>query len=379
MRGGFENKVEAFIEEQKLLLPGDRVLIGLSGGADSACLTVVLWHLAEKLSVSLGAFHVNHGIRGKEADADALFSEGLCEKLGIPFFFVKEDVPALAKEQKAGLEEAGRELRYRTAERIAKEQGYTKIALAHQQNDVAETLLFHLFRGSSVTGLASIPAKRGKIIRPLLRCDRGEIEAYLKEKGIAYCTDSTNAGTEYTRNKIRHRILAYAKTEINEGVIGHVAAAAAELTEIEDYFVRKAEELQKTAERTPEGITVLAERLSAEHPVIQRRVIHGWLGEAAGSKKDITREHIESVRELLYAQSGKRVSLPYGMVAGRDFDRIFIKKRNCSGNTECSERYPIEIPGVYSLGKSGETLHFRVFSYKKNAKIPKGRGKRYAY
>ena len=371
MQSGFEKKVEAFIKEQKLILPGDRVLIGLSGGADSACLLVVLMHLAKKLSATFGAFHVNHGIRGIEADEDELFSGELCETFGIPFFSVKEDVPAIAKARKIGLEEAGRELRYQVADRIAKEHNYTKIALAHQQNDVAETLLFHLFRGSSVNGLGSIPAKRGAVIRPLLRCGRDEIETYLKEKGVLFRTDSTNADTEYTRNKIRHRILSYAEKEINEGAVCHVASVAAELTEVEDYLALKTEELVKQAEELPEGLLFPAELLEKEPPVMRRRVIYRWIGAVAGSKKDITKEHVEAVAGLLHAQSGKRISLPYGLSAGRNFDWIFIKKEEGSEETDCMECYMIEIPGEYPLGESGETLKFCTFSYKKNAQIPK--------
>jgi len=371
MQSNFEKKVETFIKEQNLIVPGDRVLVGLSGGADSTCLLTVLQRLAEKQGITVGAFHVNHGIRGEEADRDELFSRDLCECFEIPFFAVRENVPNRAKEWQTGEEEAGRRVRYETAERIAKEHGYDKIALAHHRNDVAETLLFHLFRGSSTGGLASIPAKRGAVIRPLLGCDRAEIEAYLEENGILFCTDITNEETEYTRNKIRHRIVAYAEAEINERAVRHMAETAAELSELEDYLAKETEEVCRRAEDIDGGLAISVTVLVGVHKVLRRRAIHRLIGQVAGSKKDITKEHVEAVLRLLDGQSGRRVSLPYGLVGGRDFDRIFIKTEgNRVEKTETPVR-KVEIPGEYPLGSTGETLSFRIFPYKKNAEIPK--------
>jgi len=371
MRNEFEKKVEAFLKKQNLLVPGDRVLIGLSGGADSTCLAVVLRELAGGLSLSLGAFHVNHGIRGEEADRDEAFSEELCHRLGIPFYAVHEKVPERAGEWQTGLEEAGRRVRYAAAERILKEQAYTKIASAHHQNDVAETMLFHLFRGSSVGGLASIPVKRGKVIRPLLCCNRAEIEAYLKEKGIAFCTDSTNAAEDYTRNKIRHRMLAYAESEINEQAVRHMAETARELSEVEDYLTEETEKLCCHATETEAGVTIPAKVLAGASAVLRRRAIHALLGKVAGSKKDITRDHVEAVEDLLTGQSGRRVSLPYGLVAGRAFDSVYIRREEPETQGAGCEMQPVTVPGEYSLGDTGETLQFCLFSYKKNAEIPK--------
>lgn len=370
MRNDFEKKVKTFTEQQNLTAPGDRILIGLSGGADSVCLIVVLRELAEMLSVTLGAFHVNHGIRGEEALRDEKFSEELCKRLGIPFFAVRENVPERAKEWQSGLEEAGRRVRYEAAERIAKEQGYNKIALAHHRNDVAETLLFHLFRGSSVGGLASVPAKRGMIIRPLLCCEREEIEDYLAEAGLEFCTDSTNADTGYTRNKIRHVILPCAE-EINAGAVRHMAESAEELGELEEYLSDETEKICKRADRTAEGIAVPMSLLNEIPVVLRRRLIYRFIGELAGSKKDITKDHVATVLGLAEAQSGKRISLPYALTAGRDFDRIFIKKTAGSEQETKAEDLVVEVPGEYSFGNEGESFRFRVFSCKKNTEIPK--------
>ena len=367
----FEKKVMSFIKEQELIASGDRILIGLSGGADSVCLFKVLERLAEELSVELGAFHVNHGIRGEEADRDEAFAAELCKTSGVPFFAIKENVPQRAKEWQIGTEEAGRRVRYEAAERIAKEQGYHKIALAHHRNDVAETLLFHLFRGSSVAGLSSIPAKRGTIIRPLLCCEREEIEAYLAATGTAFCTDATNAETEYTRNKIRHRIVAYAREEINGGAVRHIAEAAEELSETEEFLAKETEAVYNAAKELPDGIEIPVGVLKEKHKVLQRRAVYSFIGRVAGTRKDITKEHVEAVLGLLDGQSGKRVSLPYGVVAGRDFDRLFLKRETKTKEEIMPECCPVKVPGAYPLGNTGEFLRFRVFSYQKNEEIPK--------
>lgn len=371
MGSTFEKKVETFMKKKNLTAPGDRVLIGLSGGADSVCLLTVLRELADALFLSLGAFHVNHGIRGEEADRDEAFSKELCECFGIPFYGVNVSVPELAKEWQMGLEEAGRRVRYETAERLATEHGYDKIALAHHRNDVAETLLFHLFRGSSVSGLASIPAKRGRIIRPLLSCEREEIVTYLEGRGSSYCTDTTNGETEYTRNKIRHRLVAVAENEINAGAVRHMAETAEECAELCDYLEGETQRICTGAEMTEEELSFSASLLLREHGVLQKRAIHEFIGRVSGSKKDITREHVEAVRELLHSQSGSRIFLPYGVIAGRDFDRVFIRVGSKKTEETKTEPQMIQVPGEYCVGNGGESLRFRLFPCKKNAEIPK--------
>ncbi|MBP3617274.1 MAG: tRNA lysidine(34) synthetase TilS [Lachnospiraceae bacterium] len=370
MQRNAERKVEAFIREKDLIQAEDRILIGLSGGADSACLVVLLQGICGSFPARLGAFHVNHGIRGAEADRDERFSGELCDRFGIPFYAVKKDVPGLAKEWKMGLEEAGRKVRYEAAERIANENGYTKIALAHHQKDVAETFLFHLFRGSSITGLTSIPAKRDRIIRPLLCLDRQEIEEYLAERGILFCEDSTNGETDYTRNKIRHHMLSYAEKEINAGAVRHVAEAAKELAETDAYLEEQARGYYELATREPDALYFPVGMLDKKHPVIQKRVLHRFICEMAGTEKDITRDHVEAVLGLLYARSGKQVSLPYGLIAERSFSIIGIVK------AERKERQrpagcEVRVPGIYPLEVPGNSLSFRAFSYKKNKEIPK--------
>ena len=364
-------KAEGFIKEHKLIAAGDRVLIGLSGGGDSVCLFSVLKELSDRLGCTLGAFHVNHGIRGAEADEDERFSKELCDAHGIPFYSVKEDVPAYAKEHKLGVEEAGRELRYRAARQIAEREGYTKIALAHHRNDMAETFLFHLFRGSSLSGLSSIPAERDGIIRPLLGISKEEIEQFLTERKLPYRTDSTNCLTDYTRNKIRHEMVAFAEKEINAGAVEHIAESAAELTEINDYLEEVADTVYAAAKRVGSGIRIPVALLTKCHGVVRKKVLYRMIGEAAGSKKDITREHVACVEDLLTGQSGRQVSLPYGLRASRSFSELVVGKQEATGTGPEQTNIPVEVPGDYFAEQEGKSLQFRTFPYKKNAEIPK--------
>ena len=205
-----QEKVKIFIEKQGLIREGDKVLLGLSGGADSVCLFYLLLAIREELGFTLRTAHVHHGIR-EEAGEDAAFAAALSEGEGVPCYLFREDVPAFAKEQGLSEEEAGRMLRYRDFRECLKrweEESFGqdafhssfKIATAHHENDQAETVLFQLFRGSGLTGLRGILPQRGDIIRPLLCLSRAEIEDYLRDRGAAWREDRTNALPNYSRN-----------------------------------------------------------------------------------------------------------------------------------------------------------------------------------
>lgn len=185
-----EDKVKNFIEEQELIRKGDKILLGLSGGADSVCLFYLLLSLREKLGFKLRAAHIHHGIR-QEAEQDVLYVTMLCEKEGVPCDIFREDVPTYAKEQELSEEEAGRLLRYLDFEKSLtawqQEEGGEKtsykIATAHHENDQAETVLFQLFRGCGLSGLRGMLPQRENIIRPLLRLSRGGNRNVFKREG----------------------------------------------------------------------------------------------------------------------------------------------------------------------------------------------------
>ena len=206
MRGTVK-KITEFISAHHLLRPGMKVLCAVSGGADSMCLLHVLDHEKNTLGITLAAAHYEHGIRGEESQRDADFTARFCHEKGIEFVCEHGDVPAYAAERHLGLEEAARELRYAFLNRCADHLGCDVIATAHNLEDNAETVLFHLARGTGLKGLCGIPPRSGRVIRPLLAVSREEIESFLTKEGVPWVDDSSNASDRYMRNRLRHYVL----------------------------------------------------------------------------------------------------------------------------------------------------------------------------
>ncbi len=345
--------VRKWIEKEKLIEAGDIVIAGVSGGADSVCLLRVLCKLQEQISFSLQAVHVEHGIRGEESVKDAEFTKALCESLGVPCEVYQVDVPGYADEQKLGVEEAARKLRYecyqKLGEKAAQEaltaaaksstekntacenKPIVRIALAHHAEDNAETILFQMIRGSGIDGLCGMQARRElapqiEIIRPLLTQSRKDIETYLAELGQNFCTDSTNQDICYSRNRIRHQVLPEL-VQMNAQAVAHMNQSAGLLKEMREYLAGQIEILKKDS-CFMEGTKVFIreDALWNAPQFMKREVVHEAIKEAAGSGKDITANHIEAVTALLEQQVGRRVSLPYQLTARRTYEGIVLEK-----------------------------------------------------
>lgn len=198
------------VHTYNLIEKNDRIAVALSGGADSVSLLHMLASVKEKYNLTLFAIHINHMIRGAEAERDENFCREFCKRLGIELFVKMVDVPVLAKKEKISTELCGRNVRYNAFEEISKKLD-CKIATAHTLSDNAETLMINLVRGTSLNGLCAIPEKRAYIIRPLILCDRNYVENYCRENSLSFVTDSTNLTDEYTRNKIRHNVITELK------------------------------------------------------------------------------------------------------------------------------------------------------------------------
>lgn len=330
-----KQKVFHYMEQQRMLKTGEHIVVGLSGGADSVCLLLVLAELREEYPFTLYAVHVNHQIRGMEADADEVFSIELCKKWDIPCFVVTKNVPAFAKSQKLTEEEAGRKIRYeaftdfaRQLEQDKKLVNKAKIAVAHHKNDQAETMLHHLCRGTDVVGLAGMPPMRGRIIRPLLCVTRAEIETYLRENKQSYQTDSTNLSEEYTRNRIRRQIVPHLEAFINPNAVEHIAMAAQSLGEVADFMEQTGRQIyEDTVRVTREGASLDLPAFRKQHLVIKRWVIKKILEELSGTHKNIEKTHIMSTVALADRQVGKRITLPYGLTVWREHDYLFFQKK----------------------------------------------------
>ncbi len=231
------NAVISTIEKYDMLKNGDSVVIALSGGADSVTLLDIINSVKKKYNIKIYAAHLNHNIRGAEAERDERFCVNLCKNYNIRLFVKSVDIKSIASEQKISEELCGRNERYSFFEQLSEELN-AKIATAHTASDNAETLLFNLARGASVKGLAAIPPVRGNIIRPLIELTRSQIEVYCKDNGLKYVTDSTNLTDVYTRNRIRHNVIPELR-RVNAGLEHSVLRLSEGAREISDYLDRQ--------------------------------------------------------------------------------------------------------------------------------------------
>lgn len=375
------HKVRNYIKETGILKGVEQIVVGLSGGADSVCLLRVLQELQHVFDFRLQAVHVNHQIRGEEALQDENFSKELCRKLQIPFQTVTRNVPELATKQGISEEEAGRQVRYQAFEELAKqleEQGSCVcIAVAHHQNDQAETVLHHLCRGTDLAGLAGMPAKNGRVIRPLLCLKRSEIEDYLQSIQQNYVMDSTNKELRYTRNRLRNQILPALETYVNEGTVEHMAQAAESMGEIRDYMEQQTELAFRRTVTVERGEYLLALPAFQEfHVAIQKRILVKILKKLANTHKNIEKVHIMNTVALIENQVGKQINLPYGIQVLRQYEQLVFVKQEESIPSEASERTYLLEPGQsYSITEPSVEIQTRLFSSamdkNKLEKIPK--------
>lgn len=288
----------------KMLEKSDCITVGLSGGADSVCLTHLLYTLQSELSVTLQAVHVHHGIRGASADSDAQFCRSFCETLQIPLTVEYIDVPKICRETHESTEECARRLRYDVFHRVAGENG--KIATAHTADDNAETVLLNLTRGTGLAGLCGIPPVRENIIRPLLFVTREQVEQYCRENNLSYVTDETNFSAEYSRNRIRAEVMPVLKA-LNPSVVMGVSGMTARLRAENVVLAQQANMLLQCIE-TGECIPITPFK-NAPKP-IACRALQTVLEEKIGTR--CTSTHITAVYDLLFKNG--TVSLPSGVI-----------------------------------------------------------------
>ena len=314
-------KIYNTIKSGELLNEGERVLVGLSGGADSVCLTHALYSMREELGIQLFTAHLNHGLRGTEAERDAGEAKRFSETLGIECTLETADMRAYAKKNGISEETAGRELRYDFFERIAKEKNIDKIATAHNRNDNAETIVMNFIRGSGLSGLCGIPKRRGNIIRPLLNVSRTEIEEYCRAEGLSYVTDSTNLTDDYTRNKIRHILLPEIE-KFNPNFIETVTKNADLIADDDAFIARTAE--KEYAENVSGG-SINIDALEKLDISVKRRVIRKMISEIR-SGRDLSADYIADVIALAEKnRTGSMLNLPDGVQARIEYGKLIIE------------------------------------------------------
>ncbi len=355
------------IAKYQMLKPGDTVLVGVSGGADSVCLLHALHSLKTEYDIKLEAAHLNHGIRGAEAERDARFVRKLCKSLHIPCHGKTVDIPALAKEMGVSQETAGRMERYRFFRELSRDGKITVIATAHNRNDQAETLLMRVMRGCGLDGLSGIRYCRADgVIRPLLDVERTEIEGYIQENKLEFVTDSTNLEDGYTRNKIRHQLLPMME-EFNPHVVGAIAGMAETLARDGDFINGYASRLYRRIQsplpqRKPVVLDI--ETMGFLERSIQTRVLGYAVKDAMGKDYTLERCHLDSVLSLLDKETGASVSLPGGLRAAVRYGWLALETGEEPQPFDGNIQYEVELGRVYDLEGYQVSLTLKEMPYR---------------
>ncbi|MCR5587420.1 MAG: tRNA lysidine(34) synthetase TilS [Lachnospiraceae bacterium] len=353
------DKVIKNIKDKGLVEKYDTVVVGVSGGADSLFLLKCLEKIQSEMCLNLVVVHVNHGLRGEDADRDEKFVSSYSKKHSLRFFSFKENVSELADKNGLSEEEAGRNYRISCFRKVLKEVAKTeeakytqdtnyKLALAHHMDDQVETVIFQMLRGSSLKGLTGMKelsdfqdvkvGEKGEktvvLIRPLLCVRKNEILSELKDSGTEWCEDVTNSETEHSRNKLRNDVIPYLEKEIQKETVGHIAEMSKDLAEIDDYLeIHTTNEFNRLVKLSDDKAGIDVEGFSSLHPAIKKCVAIRVISAVAGARKNLTKNHIQMFLRLSEGETGKKIILPGRVVCERVYDNIFVyKKRGNKGN-----------------------------------------------
>lgn len=353
------------IEALRLLLPGETVVVGISGGNDSTALLHILASLNQHYQYGwkLHAVHLNHGFRGEEARLDAQYAEALCSELGVSFHLFEYDVPSYMKKTGKGGQEASRELRYRFYREVGIAHQATKLALAHHADDQVETILFRLVRGSRLQGLAGMPQRRMledtgiELVRPLLHKTRQELEAYCQENGLVPREDSSNRSRKYKRNLLRLDVMPLL-AQVNEKYREHILDLAGAVSQDEAFLTRLARERLDEAviEKKQEAFVIDKDKFQTCDVALQRRMITLILSYLS-KHTEWSSQHVETVLHMLGgSRPSAEVHLPDKLVVSRMYGRILFSRRKRQDSIH-TYSYELAVPGVTRIDESNATVH----------------------
>lgn len=344
--------LKEYLLKEGLVKRGDSLALAVSGGADSVAMLLFFHEISEELQLKLQVKHFEHGIRGEESVEDMEYVKSLCESRNIPLIVKRDNITEKSKKLGLSLEEGARIFRYK----FLLEGDFDTLMVAHNFEDQAETVLFNLIRGTGIDGLTGIKEetiREGKrIVRPLLKVSRKEIEQYLRERNVEFRVDSTNKSGDYSRNKIRNNVIPMLE-EINQNAVAHINSASFDINALRLDYEKRINELYPKI-KSGDGLKITA--LLNEPPYKAKDFIRKYLHEQTGSLKDISRIHIDEIYNLLTKETGKIVEFPGGY-AEKSYENIRI----------CGKTEPTEPFG--SINIKYET---RIFDYKKTMEIPKG-------
>lgn len=348
-------KVLETIKKYNMISYGDRVLVGFSGGPDSLCLLHILYRLKRALGISLAAVHLNHMIRDEEAIRDERFSKEFAESINIPFYSKRVPVEDLAKEMRISTEEAGRIVRYGFFDEVCKLEGTNKIALAHNMNDQAETMIMRFFRGTGVSGLGGInPIREDKYIRPVIGLSRDEIEEYCLNNSLNPVRDSTNEKSLYTRNRIRLELIPYIMKNLNPNIIESLYKTSEIIREEDSYLNKTAKGYIKDL-KFKDGL--LIEKFNCLDLAVKRRIMRILINEIRGDIVGIEGIHIEEcVLLILKGETGKRVNLPGDIQCVIEYDIFKIERET----EKKYYNYPLPLPGGINIKEIGISISTKI-------------------
>ncbi|MBM7615969.1 tRNA lysidine(34) synthetase TilS [Alkaliphilus hydrothermalis] len=366
------DKIKRRIVEDKLIEDGDKVVVAISGGPDSVCLLHGLSQLQEEYHLQLYGAHLNHNFRGIEALKDAQYVTKLCERLNIMSFVKSIDVAEYAKNNHRSLEEAGRILRYAFFDEVAEKVGATKIAVAHNQNDQAETVLMRLLRGTGLQGLTAIHHKRGKIIRPLLDITRDEIEGYCITHQLQPRIDLTNLEPIYHRNKIRLELIPMLEKEYNPNLIEALSRMAETLKADHDFIQQQAQDIYGLLAQREDANTVIlpVHGINKLPRALFVRVIRCSVEALVGKGEILEYRHIENLQHLVNnSETGQAIQLPMGITAKKSYHKIILTTNTDKGVK--SFNYEVKDLGIIPIEEIHGVFEFNVLDIEDLEEIPR--------
>ena len=345
------------IKEYKLLKKGERVLVAVSGGADSISLLQLLDSCKEKLEITLHVAHLNHMIRKGDSQLDVRYVQCLAQNLGIPITVESINVPVFAKERKMSLELAAREIRYAFLERVADKVGAQKIAVGHTADDNVETFLMRLLRGAGLKGLCGIPVKRGRIIRPLMKIWRREIEDYVGSLKLVPRRDYTNYESKYMRNRVRLKLIPQLKIynlNIKEVVLQTILL----LTEDRQYLNAKVEEALDNivlSHKEQELVLDIPNLRGLEYP-IQGHLIRMAIEKIKGNLSDLSYVHVHNILDSLDSTEKWEQHLPGGIFVSGYRGRLVVNREKSREREKKFYNYSLPVPGEIEIDELGKKL-----------------------
>ena len=306
-----EKAVLNTIQKYNLINANDKIVLGVSGGPDSLFMLNILNNLKQELKIELVVAHINHMIR-PEANEEEQFVKEFCEKIDVAFYSKRIEVEKYANNNKIGLEEAGRKIRYEFFEEVLKNVGANKIAIAHNKNDKVETVIMHALRGSGVSGLQGIQPNNNKIIRPIIEIERAEIEKYCKEQNLNPRIDKSNFDNTYTRNKIRNVVIPYIIKEFNPNFVDTMTRLSEVITEENEFLNKLTEKQYKNIllQENKKEISLDLKKFNELDNIIKKRIILYTVSILRGSSKGIEKVHIEDIVKLCQNNIGNKFLVP---------------------------------------------------------------------